>query len=214
MKRKINLNKLAVAYYQAKMDVISNGYSNEIDWQDDLNFEGITEQDFLKETAWVVLASGMSDRVIRSIFPKITDAFYSWNSSSEIIKNRTTIKRRALKIFNYEKKIDAILTISTNVHKNGFDIIKNSIEEHGIDYIITFPFMGPATSYHLAKNIGLQVAKPDRHLVRIAETSGYQCVHKMCKDLASLTEDKVSVIDIVLWRYAAITKNYLSLFRA
>lgn len=214
MKRKTDLHSLAIAYYNAKTHVISNGYAPEIDWQDDLCFNEVTEQDFLKEIAWVVLASGMSDKVIRSVFPKMTNAFYNWESAEFIIENKRKIKRNALKVFNYEKKIDAILNISNTVYQSGFGTVKTLIEKEGVDFIITFPFMGPATSYHLAKNIGLQVAKPDRHLVRIANTTGYNCVNKMCTDIASLTEDKISVIDLVLWRYAAITKNYLSLFKA
>ena len=34
----------------------------------------------------------------------------------------------------------------------------------------------------------------------------------MCRDIAQLIGDKISVVDVVLWRYATLDKNYLQLF--
>ena len=62
------------------------------------------------------------------------------------------------------------------------------------------PFMGPATSYHLAKNLGFQVAKPDRHLNRISESNGFKNAHELCEAIASQTREPISVVDGVLWR--------------
>ncbi len=78
---------------------------------------------------------------------------------------------------------------------------RNQIEHEGIDFIRTLQFMGPATSYHLAKNIGLDVVKPDRHLVRIAESAGGFSPNDFCEMIAQQTGDKVSVIDIVPARF-------------
>ncbi len=90
--------------------------------------------------------------------------------------------------------------------------MRHSVWDDGVDYIAQFPFMGPATSYHFAKNIGLPVAKPDRHLNRIASTVGYSNPHAMCQDIAQFIGDKISVVDLVMWRYATLDKNYLELF--
>ena len=72
--------------------------------------------------------------------------------------------------------------------------------------------MGPVTACHLAKNLGLDVVKPDRHLLRIAAVTGYQSPYEMCCDIAKVTSDKLSVIDLVIWRFATIQRQYLDHF--
>ena len=81
-----------------------------------------------------------------------------------------------------------------------------------MEAIRCLPFMGPATSYHLAKNLGLDVVKPDRHLLRITDVTGYQSPYEMCCDIAKVTSDKLSVIDLVIWRFATIQRQYLDHF--
>ena len=69
----------------------------------------------------------------------------------------------------------------------------------------TLPWIGPITKYHLARNLGIDVAKPDRHLVRLAKRFGYNestGVQQMCEELAERTRDRIGVVDVVLWRYA------------
>jgi hypothetical protein len=65
---------------------------------------------------------------------------------------------------------------------------------------------------HLAKNLGLPVAKPDRHLVRIAGAAGYPNVDALCKDISEITQHPPSVVDVVLWRFATIQPSYLDSF--
>ena len=68
-----------------------------------------------------------------------------------------------------------------------------------------FLSFGPITSVHLSKNIGLPLAKPDRHLVRLANDFGYESAEELCEQISSLVGDSVAVVDVVLWRYATIT---------
>jgi hypothetical protein len=70
------------------------------------------------------------------------------------------------------------------------------------------PYIGEVTSWHLAKNIGADVSKPDRHLVRVAARFGYADVSSMCKDISSAVGDKMSVADLVLWRFEERTFAY------
>jgi thermostable 8-oxoguanine DNA glycosylase len=68
------------------------------------------------------------------------------------------------------------------------------------------------TVYHLAKNIGLQFAKPDRHLVSISNKAGYQDVQAFCRDISNQVGDSITVVDLVLWRFATLEKNYEMIF--
>jgi hypothetical protein len=66
----------------------------------------------------------------------------------------------------------------------------------------------------LLKNIGIPIAKPDRHLVRLAGAAGFLNVQELCETLESVVGDSIAEIDLVLWRYATIKPNYLELFVA
>ncbi|NMA30683.1 MAG: hypothetical protein GX941_02600 [Candidatus Methanofastidiosa archaeon] len=204
--------KLADRYLSIKAKVIKCGFASEIDWQDSLRFSNIHEKDFLREAAWVILSSGMRETIIRQKFPAISSAFLDWNGAHSIVANQQLCQQTALEIFGNRLKIKAILEWASKISKIGFKQIKSLIECEGINFIQTLPFMGPATSYHFAKNIGLDVAKPDRHLVRIAYAAGYSNPSILCTDIARTIGDRVSVIDLVLWRFATIESNYLEYF--
>lgn len=207
-----SLYELASAYMVAKEVVIEAGYAFEIDWQDSLAFEQVTEFDFLSEAAWVILSSGMCESVIRKKFPDISAAFFEWESAQKITEYSKECSEVALCHFNHSKKIGAIIQIAVHIFERGFDIVREGIRQEGVKYIAQFPYMGPATSQHLAKNIGLQVAKPDRHLKRISQKAGYYSPQKMCGDIAEIIGDKLPVIDLVLWRYATLKRDYLDIF--
>jgi hypothetical protein len=112
-------------------------------------------------------------------------------------------------VFGHRRKIEAIVKIAATIDRTGFEALKQEIARRGVDRLRDFPYMGPATSYHLAKNVGMDVAKPDRHLVRIARASGYVCPESLCRDISRAVGDRVSVIDLVLWRFATLVPHYL-----
>lgn len=53
----------------------------------------------------------------------------------------------------------------------------------GIEFCETLPRVGGITKYHLAKNLGVDVAKPDVWLERVAAKSG-ETVHELCGRLS------------------------------
>lgn len=207
-----HLRHLVSAYAYARSVVVDAGYLWEMEWQASRDFSRITTDAFLREASWVILASGMRETVIREKFPRIASAFMDWRCPTRIISHATQCKRAALKIFGHEPKINAILTFIAKVEQDGFDQVVADLRCDPIAYIRTFPYMGPATSYHLAKNLGLDVAKPDRHLVRIANASGCHSVDVLCAIIADFVGERINVVDIVLWRYATIDKHYAELF--
>jgi hypothetical protein len=201
-------SRLAALYLTAKEAVIGAGFHQEIDWQTDLLFESCNECDFLREAAWVVLSSGFRESVLRRKFPMIAEAFLDWRSAHAISVQQTSCRRRAISVFAHERKIDAIIAIAVEVFKTGFPDIKKRIENEGVGFLQTFPYIGPVTACHLAKNLGLNIAKPDRHLVRAAQFAGISSPQKMCEIIHEVVGDSVAVIDIVIWRYATINPHY------
>jgi len=198
-----------VYYFHAKSFIYERGYFPEVYFQETVALETLNKSDFYREYAWVVLSSGMSEKVIKKIFLNISMIFNNWKNPQYIIQNRRKIKTKALKVFNNRLKISALLEMANYLCQKSCSNIINSIRLIGTNYLMNFKFLGPTTSLHLAKNLGINIAKPDRHLSRMANLFGYTCPNRFCEAISSVTGEKKSVIDIVLWRYATLNKNYL-----
>ena len=192
-----------VIYDYARSSVIQKGFSGEVEWQRSLDLSTFSEQDLLREGSWVILCSGFREATIRRIFDYVSLCFCDWESSVEICRNSALCKAATMKVFANEKKLDAILDLAQRIAIEGFANIKHAILADPVQMLSTFSFLGPVTALHLAKNLGLDVAKPDRHLVRLSEYVGFSSVEKLCKDISEETGDRQSVVDLVLWRYLA-----------
>jgi len=212
MARAASASGLAKAYLMAKDFVIRSGFQNEIDWQDGLSFETVSETDFLREMAWVVLSAGFREAVLRKRFHLISKSFLNWSSAREISHAAQTCRTQAMKVFNHRQKIDAILHNVRLVCQAGFPEIKSRIEHQGVQFLQELTFVGSITAFHLAKNLGLSVVKPDRHLVRTAKATGYACPTSMCEAIASVVAERISVVDVVIWRYATLDPDYETWF--
>jgi len=208
----VSLSSLAHAYIAAKRKVLAAGYGADLVWQMNRQFTELTERCFMEESAWVILSCGMKESVVRRVFGRIGKCFLGWRSSASISASADHCFRSAVRVFNHPKKIEAIIEVARQIHATGFDRILAQIRVNPIGAVRQFPFIGPVTSYHLAKNIGVRVAKPDRHLIRIAAACGYDNVQALCGAISSYVGDTVDVVDTVLWRYASISPGYLCHF--
>ena len=196
-------------YFGAKSYVYERGYYFETYHYENIIPEKLSKHEFYREYAWVVLSSGMSEKVVLSVFDKISALFNHWMNVKFIIINKERIRIEALKLFNNKYKINAILLMAEHLEKTTIEKEIEKIKKYGINYLQDFKFLGPATSYHFAKNIGINVMKPDRHLIRISNFFGFNDPHVFCDDISSVTGEKQAIIDLILWRYATLNKNYL-----
>jgi hypothetical protein len=206
------MHAIAIAYQKAKETVMRAGFRDEILWQESVNINLVTESDFLREHAWVTLSAGMQERVIRNLFRGIVSSFYDFQSAEVIVENKCVCRSAALRHFNNQRKIDAIIFMAQKIYDEGFEQFKGCLCTNPLATLQSLPYIGPVTCFHLAKNIGIQVAKPDRHLTRLAHRAGYDDVQLFCRDISVLTGDSIPVVDIVLWRFASITESYLEYF--
>lgn len=157
----------------------------EIEDIEKVKFSDITKQDFFEEYVWAVLSAGMGEKVVEKIFPKI---MHNINSPNKLRS-----------IFAHKGKVDAILYTKKNLDTiwKSLNSIKSFDEK--IEFLDSLKYIGEVNKYHLARNIGFNTAKPDRHLVRIARH--YKTTPEdLCNKLAKETGDKVGVVDAVLWR--------------
>ena len=197
-------------YDYAKKSVIAAGYENEILWQDCIDFRTYGEKDFLRESAWVILCSGFNEKCIRKVFNMISLCFCDWKSAKFIVEHKDLCEATALICFKNKKKIDSIIKIAEIIHTNGFENFKYIVSKNPIEELKKLPYIGEITSNHLAKNLGYNISKSDRHLQRMAQKNGYKSVLNFCSEISKKTGDKLSVVDIILWRFSVlVSKNKL-----
>lgn len=170
--------------------MIEKGYNSEITWCNSIPpLEELNKEYFFREYVWVVLNSGMLNQVAEKIFTRF------WTNL-----DFNTIK--------HPHKHNSIKEVFTNLDTYFEDFKKSN---NKLDFLESLPHIGKITKYHLARNLGLGYAKPDRHLVKIASVFLFDNVQAFCNKIAEKTGEKVGVVDIVLWRFANILPNYLEI---
>ena len=184
--------RMATYYNKIKIMIIDKGYENEIMWINNIP-NPVNKDLFFKEFSWVVINSGMKNTVAEKIFKK----FWNYNSPDFSAINHPN-KNKALKKV-YER---------LDLYFLHFTKSKNKLM-----FLKSLPHIGDITKYHLARNLGLNYAKPDRHLVRISNLFKYPNVQEFCKKISVLTKDPIGLVDLVLWRFATLYPNYLELIK-
>lgn len=176
---------------------------SEVHWQCQLHPTTFSESDLLREHAWVVLCSGFREAVVRRVFGHVSLAFCDWESASEIAGVGELCCESAASAFGNRAKLKSILQTARYVDDVGFDSVRAGVLSEPSVYLQRLPMIGPITCWHLAKNLGFNVAKPDRHLVRLSAALGFRDTSELCGSIAIRTGCEVRVVDILLWRFLA-----------
>jgi len=184
-------------YFKAKIAVEKEGYGDEAAWAENIKpLEKQTYETFVGEYVWVVLNAGMKEQVARGIYDRFWAAMKAYPATGS-----------PYEVIGHYGKRKAIREMMLRHHTVLWEL-QNAADP--VAYLETLPWIGPITKYHLARNLGIDVVKPDRHLVRLAERFGFASPLEMCQaiqaDLATLVEphlrpDRLGTIDVVLWRY-------------
>lgn len=188
-------------FRKAEQFVRRNGFASEIDWCDNRpSFADIDERRFLTEYAWVVFNSGMRNKVIEDKWVSLTSAFQLFIPFM-VSRFSEQVREKALAIFGNHKKVDAVIKTAKKIVQEGFEkSMREQIKEKPLEYLETFPFIGPVTKYHLARNLGFDFIKPDRHLVRLASKFNMS-PFELCQQIHDKTGRRLGTIDVILWRY-------------
>ncbi len=175
-----------VVFCHLYREVLARGYSEEICWAESLKPCDNAEE-FCWQAIWVILSSGMKNQVARSIERRIIDAHRRGHSVGEV--------------FGHGGKVKAIEWFLANKERafQGWSACNNDDEK--LAYLDSLPFIGSITKFHLAKNLGMDVAKPDRHLERIAKAYDTTPA-ELCGRLAKEMDLRVATVDLIIWRAA------------
>lgn len=141
--------------------------------------------DFASEAIFVICNSGMKNTVARRIFDRIMPTVRGGGSAHDG--------------FGHKGKADAIdLIWSTRV-----DLLAQYLAAADkVEFCGSLPWIGGITKYHLAKNFGADVAKPDVHLQRLADGYG-TTPQALCEEIGRAVGLKARTIDLMLWRACA-----------
>jgi len=140
---------------------------------------------FASEIIFVICNSGMKNTVAAGIFERcmkalkagidVRQAFRHPGKSAAIAK---TWAERTDLFYKFQQASDRLV------------------------FLAALPWIGDITKYHLAKNFGVDVAKPDVHLQRLADRDG-STPHGLCARIAAETGLRVATVDTILWRACA-----------
>lgn len=195
-----------VNYFQsAKRHVDNCGFRHEYEYQRSIIGKKWSERDFLREYAWVILSSGFREQVVRKWFSFISLAFFDFVSAKKILRHRNECKELALSAINNNAKVASIIYTAARINECGFVSFQKEVQSDPIGYLVTLPYIGKITSYHLLKNLGFDVAKNDRHLQRISDHFDFEGAEACCKYISKITGEPIAVVDIILWRNAVLS---------
>ena len=170
-------------YLDLKQSLIGNGYENDIIWAENVKKCELPE-DFVLQFIFVVCNSGMKAQIAQKIYERILIMIGSGQNISHA--------------FGHKGKVAAM----KYVIKNQNEIFSNYINSKDkIEFCKTLPWIGDITKFHLAKNLGEDCVKPDRHLVRIANQYNTN-PFDMCQKLSDIIGDNLNTVDTVIWRAA------------
>jgi hypothetical protein len=198
-------------FSNARSYVQRAGLSAEVAWQRRVDFVGFTECELLREHAWVTLCSGFRESTVRRVFDHVSLCFCDWESAEAIVSAGDICCVTAASSFANSLKLKGIFSAAKYISHVGFDEFKQSVLVDPINQLQKLSFIGPITSCHLAKNLGLDIAKPDRHLIRLSERLGFRSADHLCRELAATTGEQVKVVDLIVWRYIADNPEQLHL---
>lgn len=160
------------------------GHSADSIWPEDIvpprNAEG-----FAEAAVYVIVNSGMKYGVAQSIFARCVDKLQQ--------------DGRVRKVYGHPGKTLAIQRIWSR-RQQLFEAYQQA--EDKLEFCASLPWIGPVTKFHLAKDLGVDVAKPDVHLARLAR-GDRTTVERLCRRLANETGYRVATIDTILWRACA-----------
>jgi hypothetical protein len=160
------------------------GYVEDHTWSEQLA-PPETADEFASAAVYVIANSGMSYPVAQHVYRRCMAAL-----------NRGSSARR---VFGHKGKATAMNWIWRERERL---FVEFQAAADKLEFCELLPWIGPTTKFHLAKDLGVDVAKPDVHLARLAKRDR-TTVDRLCARLATLTGYRRATIDTILWRACA-----------
>lgn len=172
--------------YEAIRLIVAANWATDIEWSETVKAP-TNAQDFALELIYVICNSGMRWKVARVIYERV---------AKELLAGRP-----AATAFGHPGKVIAIelIWLEREMLFEKYSALSNDADR--VEFLGNMPWIGKITKWHAAKNLGVNAAKPDRHLERVAALSG-ETVADLCARLAAVSGDRIATVDYVIWRAA------------
>lgn len=164
------------------------GHGGDVEWSENVRPPG-SAWEFATEAIFVIANSGMHHVAGTRIYDRVMVALRTGGSAGDVFGH--VGKAAAMdQIWRDRETLFAMWEVQAT-------------PEAQLEFCGALPWIGGITRYHLAKNFGANVAKPDRHLQRLADREGVT-PQELCDQLAAATGYRAATVDVVLWRACAI----------
>lgn len=163
-----------------------------------MNFEDVDLRAFLRQYLWVIYVSGFRNAVVRRHFNSLKAAFHDLDLDRIVAMQ--SVDARALPIRN-QRKATAFLQGCRMIHREGWYAFKERLRETRRAALFGLPWMGPATSRHMALALGVEdTEKPDTWMLQCAAACS-TTVEQMVTFLSSEYGLSRQRVDAYLWQY-------------
>jgi len=176
----------------------------------------VSDKQFLKECAWAIYNSWTSFKSVKGKWDQIEQAFLGWDYQ-QISQNVNSVRQAAPPVRNSTRKVDAVISIARRMTQIGWTTIRKQLlsglrqdtrgnfvpDPELIKYLDRLPMIGETNAIYILKNLGYDVAKPDKQLKKLVAKFGYppdtSGVQQFASDISELVLECISVVDTVLW---------------
>lgn len=185
-------------YIGLRAALLELGHGREYAWAQSVGPPACAE-DLALEYSWVVINSGMRNTVAEKIWARVRPALERGGRVGSTFGHPG--KRAAIDAMwaGRARRLEEFRRFGLT----GIAACDGAGADAVIAWCESLPWIGGITKYHLAKSLGVDCAKPDRWLVRLALAEG-ATVDGLCARLALASGDRVATVDVVLWRACAI----------
>lgn len=156
----------------------------DIEWSETVQPPADAEA-FAHETIFIICNSGMKFTIARQIFDRVMMALHNGLQASDA--------------FGHPGKAEGIQKVWDGRRAYYAAFLE---ADDKLEFCASLPWVGKITKYHLAKNFGVDVCKPDVHLQRLSDHAGTD-PHSLCAALAAESGYRIATVDVILWRACA-----------
>ncbi len=165
-------------------------------WVRTIDPDVIKPQVFFKEYIWVVYACNFEVAILEQRRKNLYQAYGHYRILKEDKKDAV------LAVIHNIPKWNAVLDTARKMQLLGWHDFKDAYLS-SINSMTALKFIKDVIKFHLARNLGFDVAKPDRWMTRIADYFDYDSVKQMCQYLSEKYGLPVKEVDLILWKYAS-----------
>lgn len=167
---------------------------------------------FLSEYTFIVSTAGFRESTVQRRFPALKEALRGFDPDA--LRGMTfadiegAYMRAMLANRNKAHAVAKVLTTYAARPSRVRELLERLERTKDPDVLTQLPYIGNALKYHFSRNLGLDVAKPDVHMLRLARRFGYSPdaagVQAMCEYVGSRRHERVGAVDYVLWYLAKV----------